>query len=69
MFCASSNDLVTNVSIASARYFEACTRLMRLAAGGAPLRFKEAQEDCQTRKDECTSAKEALRLHRAAHGC
>lgn len=69
MFCHENNDLVIHLSAASSRYFEICSELMYLAARGNSARFENLKTQCQIRKDECADAKEALRLHRAAHGC
>ncbi len=67
MLCRKCLSLLEDVSVASTRYFEATSRLMRLAGSSSHISFEYAKRECAGLRDDCSVAKLHLRDHQASH--
>ena len=69
MLCATQQQLIEDICVASSRYYEATSRLVNLAGRSTGTNFVDAERDCRSRLRDCRRAKTALTDHKADHGC
>ena len=67
--CAIYGALLDRNVVASGKYHDATSELMYLAGQREYARFAEAKRNCEIRLDECKRTTDAMRTHRATHGC
>ena len=67
--CETYGGLLDKNASASSRYHEATSELVCLAGQQDFARFAEAKRSCETCLDDCKRTADAMRAHKAAHGC
>jgi hypothetical protein len=65
VLCETEMQLLDEYAAATEAYFWAVEKLKEPGANG----YMEAREGAEAARNDCTSAREALRLHRQQHGC
>ncbi len=69
MFCDTYLVLLDRNCIASADYFQAITKLMRMAGQRDRIAFRDAKHLCESCLVECKRTSTELRDHKTDHGC
>ena len=69
MLCLTGDNLLELNFAACTRYINAIDKLVQLVGGGQATSFAEAKDDCQLCLTECRETMNALRAHKADHGC
>ena len=67
--CAKYGNLLDRNATASTRYHHATSELMSLAGTQKAALFAEAKRICEICLAECEATADAMRAHKAAHGC